>query len=159
MSILPRPTRPRLRKLGKTVDIRNVPFNRKRWYSPTRPLCVGYGLRVRNAIAFCYHYVSVLLSSRLQILWTETIRKNAVAGRHIWRIPIATRSSYRRMTISTGCSMCNAWTSFALFPPFNLVAASAPECLSIFLRAYWMVIRFTASRKLLLGKQCFQPEQ
>lgn len=91
-------------------------------------------------------------SSRSQTPWTETTRKNAVPGRHTWRTLIATRSSYRRMTTSTDCSTCSAWISFALFLQFDPVAASVPECLLIFLRVCWMVIRFTASRKLLLGK-------
>lgn len=144
----------RLRQPGKAADIHNVSFNRECWYSPTRLPLANYGLRVRdrNAIAFCYHYISVLLSSCLQTLWTETTRKSAVVGCHTKRIPIATRSSYQRTTISTDCSTCNAWTSFALFLQSDLVAASVPEYLSIFLRVYWMVIQFMASRKLLLGK-------
>jgi len=141
MLILPHSMRSRLRQSRKTVDVPfanvNIPRHVRRWLWTT---C---------AWLECYRF---LLSSCLQILSTETTRKNAVIGRHTWRIPTAMRSSYRRTTISIGCSTCNAWTSFALFLPYDLVAASVLECLSIFLQVYWMAIRFMASRKLLLGK-------
>lgn len=111
-----------------------------------------YVWSMRNKNALSLSAIIMYWSSDLQIPWTETTRKNVATGRHTWRILIAMRSSYQKTTISTGYSACNAWTSFALFLPFDLVAVSVPECLSIFLQVCWMVILFTASRKLSLGK-------